>query len=231
MKGKSSVQHDNSSSDVSSAILQRVASASVTVDAQLVSSIGRGVLVFAAVAPDDTPKEVESMAVKVLKLKMWPDEAGGTWKRSVQDIKGEVLCVSQFTLLASTKKGSKPDFHGAAGGEQARELYDHFVMRVQELYEHEKVKNGVFAAMMQGIIETDKLFMTVNLQNDGPVSIDYQSHDAEVIVTISLPCLLPETVTLEIQTNPAKEQGKTEAGPETKSKGKTEYEIPPELLE
>ncbi|KAL8704024.1 MAG: hypothetical protein Q9201_002796 [Fulgogasparrea decipioides] len=185
MKGKSSVQHDNSSSDVSSAILQRVASASVTVDAQLVSSIGRGVLVFAAVAPDDTPKEVESMAVKVLKLKMWPDEAGGTWKRSVQDIKGEVLC---------------------AGGEQARELYDHFVMRVQELYEHEKVKNG-----------TDKLFMTVNLQNDGPVSIDYQSHDAEV--------------TLEIQTNPAKEQGKTEAGPETKSKGKTEYEIPPELLE
>ena len=62
------------------AILQRVASASVTVDKQLVSSIGRGVLVFAAVAPDDTPKEVESMAAKVLKLKMWPDEAGGTVK-------------------------------------------------------------------------------------------------------------------------------------------------------
>ena len=60
------------------AILQRVASASVTVDKQLVSSIGRGVLVFAAVAPDDTRKEVESMAAKVLKLKMWPDEAGGT---------------------------------------------------------------------------------------------------------------------------------------------------------
>lgn len=60
------------------AILQRVASASVTVDTQLVSSIGRGVLVFAAVAPDDTTKEVESMAAKVLKMKMWPDEAGGT---------------------------------------------------------------------------------------------------------------------------------------------------------
>ncbi|KAI4192328.1 MAG: hypothetical protein LQ348_003198 [Seirophora lacunosa] len=132
------------------AILQRVASASVTVDTQLISSIGKGVLVFAAVAPDDSSKEVESMAAKVLKMKMWPDEAGGTWKQSVQEIKGEVLCVSQFTLLASTKKGSKPDFHGAAGGEKARELYDHFVMKVQELYEKDKVKNGVFQAMMQG---------------------------------------------------------------------------------
>ncbi|KAL8721961.1 MAG: hypothetical protein Q9225_001475 [Loekoesia sp. 1 TL-2023] len=125
------------------AILQRVASASVTIDTQLVSSIGKGVLVFAAVAPDDSPNEVESMAAKVLKMKMWPDEAGGTWKRSVRDINGEVLC-------ASTKKGSKPDFHGAAGGEKARELYDQFVTKVQELYEKEKVKNGVFQAMMQG---------------------------------------------------------------------------------
>ncbi len=58
--------------------------------------------------------------------------------------------VSQFTLLASTKKGSKPDFHGAAGGEKARELYDHFFGKVQELYGPEKVKNGVFQAMMQG---------------------------------------------------------------------------------
>ncbi|KAL8906776.1 MAG: hypothetical protein Q9207_001831 [Kuettlingeria erythrocarpa] len=210
------------------AILQRVASASVTVDAQLVSSIGRGVLVFAAVAPEDTTKEVESMAAKVLKMKMWPDEAGGTWKRSVQDIKGEVLCVSQFTLLASTKKGLKPDFHGAAGGETARALYDHFVVKVQELYEKDKVKNGVFQAMMQ-----------VNLQNDGPVSVDYQSHDAEVIETVSLFCLhllaiLIEhykQVTLEIQTNPAKVSHKDQAGTKAKDEKKSEYELPPELLQ
>ncbi|MCJ1298775.1 D-tyrosyl-tRNA(Tyr) deacylase [Hypocenomyce scalaris] len=151
------------------AILQRVASASVTVDKQLVSSIGRGVLVFAAVAPDDTRKEVESMAAKVLKLKMWPDEAGGTWKQSVQDIKGEVLCVSQFTLLASTKKGSKPDFHGAAGGDQAKELYYHFFSKVQELYEPEKVKNGVFQA-----------FMEVGLVNDGPVTLEIETNPAKV---------------------------------------------------
>ncbi|KAL9613204.1 MAG: hypothetical protein Q9167_002220 [Letrouitia subvulpina] len=122
------------------AILQRVASASVTVDAHLISSIGKGVLVFAAVAPDDTPREVESMAAKVLKMKMWPDEL---------DITERI--VSQFTLLASTKKGSKPDFHGAAGGVQARELYDHFFAKVQELYEPDKVKNGLFQAMMQGV--------------------------------------------------------------------------------
>lgn len=94
------------------------------------------------------------------------------WKQSVQDIKGEVLCgkpitmlqrlaaihvpglnmyaVSQFTLLASTKKGNKPDFHGAAGGEHAKELYDHFFAKVQEMYDSEKVKNGVFQAMMEG---------------------------------------------------------------------------------
>jgi len=67
-----------------------------------------------------------------------------------------VFTVSQFTLLASTKKGNKPDFHGAAGGEKARELYDRFFLKVQELYESEKVKNGVFQAMMQ-----------VGLVNDG----------------------------------------------------------------
>lgn len=79
---------------VMKAVLQRVASASVTVDNHLISSIGKGVLVFAAVASEDTKKEVESMAAKVLKMKLWPDETGATkWKRNVQDIKGEVLCV------------------------------------------------------------------------------------------------------------------------------------------
>lgn len=76
----------------------------------------------------------------------------------MQDIDGEVLCVSQFTLLASTKKGNKPDFHGAAGGEEAKRLYQHFFERVQQGYAAAKVKNGVFQAMME-----------VALVNDGPV--------------------------------------------------------------
>ncbi|CCD55101.1 hypothetical protein BofuT4_P159220.1 [Botrytis cinerea T4] len=143
------------------AILQRVLSASVTVDKQLISSIGKGILVFAAVAPGDTEKDAESLAAKVLKMRLWDDENGGRWKHNVQDIQGEVLCVSQFTLLASTKKGSKPDFHGALGGDLARELYQLFVTKVQQGYASERVKDGVFQAMME-----------VALVNDGPVTLE-----------------------------------------------------------
>ncbi|KAK4191159.1 D-Tyr tRNAtyr deacylase-like domain-containing protein [Podospora australis] len=143
------------------AILQRVLSASVTVDQELVSSIGKGILVLAAVAPGDTEKEADSLASKILKMKMWDDESGGRWKRSVQDIGGEVLCVSQFTLLASTKKGSKPDFHSAMGGDEAKRLYQYFYQKVQDGYVAEKVKDGVFQAMMQ-----------VALVNDGPVTLE-----------------------------------------------------------
>ncbi|OTB16702.1 hypothetical protein K445DRAFT_316982 [Daldinia sp. EC12] len=143
------------------AILQRVLSASVTVEKEVVSSIGKGVLVFAAVAPGDTEKEADSLAAKVLKLKLWDDDAGGRWKKSVTDIGGEVLCVSQFTLLASTKKGNKPDFHGAMGGEEAKRLYDYFFQKVRQGYAADKVKNGVFQAMME-----------VALVNDGPVTLE-----------------------------------------------------------
>ncbi|KAF7898231.1 hypothetical protein EAF00_004677 [Botryotinia globosa] len=150
------------------AILQRVLSASVTVDKQLISSIGKGILVFAAVAPGDTEKDVESLAAKVLKMRLWDDENGGRWKHNVQDIQGEVLCVSQFTLLASTKKGSKPDFHGAMGGDQARELYQLFVTKVQQGYASERVKDGVFQAMME-----------VALVNDGPVTLEMSTRSNE----------------------------------------------------
>ncbi|KAI9735829.1 MAG: D-tyrosyl-tRNA(Tyr) deacylase [Cirrosporium novae-zelandiae] len=159
------------------AIVQRVVSASVTVDKELISTIGKGLLVFAAVAPEDTTKEVESMASKVLNLKIWPDESGAGWKKNVREIDGEVLCVSQFTLLANTKKGNKPDFHGAAPPNRARDLYNQFFAKVQEKYSEDKVKNGVFQAMMQ-----------VGSVNDGPVGVDYHSADA--------------AVTLEINTNP-----------------------------
>ncbi|OAA68704.1 d-tyrosyl-tRNA deacylase [Niveomyces insectorum RCEF 264] len=143
------------------AILQRVLSASVTVEKGLVSSIGKGVLVFAAVAPGDTEKEAESLAAKVVKLRLWDDGEGGRWKKSVQDIQGEILCVSQFTLLASTKKGSKPSFSGALGGEEARRLYNYFLQKVRDGFEAERVKDGVFGAMME-----------VALVNDGPVTVE-----------------------------------------------------------
>jgi len=148
------------------AVLQRVTSASVTVDQQLISSIGRGILVFAAVGKEDTEKDADSLAAKILKVKLWPDETSNeTWKRSVQDIQGEVLCVSQFTLLAQFKKGNKPDFHHAANIESARKLYDYFFSRVRDLYHPDRVKNGVFQAMME-----------VELKNDGPVTIEINTN-------------------------------------------------------
>ncbi|KAF3915083.1 hypothetical protein ABW21_db0208254 [Orbilia brochopaga] len=179
------------------AIVQRVLSASVTVDSELISSISKGLLVFAAVGPDDDESDAVNMAGRVLKMKFWDDEEGGRvfsrvfdtrfllyvvgcsrschcvqWKKNVVDIGGEILCVSQFTLLANTKKGSKvwafkprisgihrrafingitaqPDFHGAMEPEKAKALYDAFFKRVQQDYQPEKVKDGVFQAMMQ----------------------------------------------------------------------------------
>jgi D-tyrosyl-tRNA(Tyr) deacylase len=163
----------------------------VSVDGQLVSTIKRGILVFAAIAKDDTVKEAESMAAKVLKVKLWNDDEGGKWKRNVQEIEGEVLCgelvprqlsattavqmlipsltVSQFTLLASTKKGNKPSFHESATPDKGKELYDAFVGQVRKLYQEDRVKDGVFQAMMD-----------VSLVNDGPVGIDYRCIDEAV---------------------------------------------------
>ncbi|KAH8723373.1 D-Tyr tRNAtyr deacylase-like domain-containing protein [Phaeosphaeriaceae sp. PMI808] len=87
------------------------------------------------------------------------------WKCNVQDIGGEVLCVSQFTLLASVKKGNKPNFHQSASGDKAKNLYQAFYKKVGELYEPEKVKDGLFAAMMD-----------VALVNDGPVTIQIDTN-------------------------------------------------------
>ncbi|KAK0941244.1 D-tyrosyl-tRNA(Tyr) deacylase [Friedmanniomyces endolithicus] len=166
-------------------VIQRVKSASVTVDGQLISSIAKGVLIFAAIGKDDTPKETESMASKVLKVKLWEDDQGGKWKKNVQEINGEVLCVSQFTLLASTKKGNKPDFHKSASAAKGKELYDHFLARVRSQYREDRVKDGVFQAMMD-----------VALVNDGPVGVDYRCID--------------EAVTIEIETNPAEMKNPTD---------------------
>lgn len=92
------------------------------------------------------------------------------WKLGVREIEGEILCVSQFTLLASLKKGNKPDFHQSANGLKAKTLYQAFYKRMGELYAPEKVKDGVFAAMMD-----------VALVNDGPVGVDYSCLDGEVL--------------------------------------------------
>lgn len=134
----------------------------------------------------------------------------------MQDIDGEILCgelnlnryvrtksdcaaVSQFTLLANTRKGNKPDFHGAAKPNEAKELYDYFFSKVQELYSAEKVKNGVFQAMMQ-----------VGLVNDGPVGVKFRSDNGAILPRSKYRQDLANVkqVTLEIETNPPRKERK-----------------------
>ncbi|KAF2665322.1 putative aminoacyl-tRNA hydrolase [Microthyrium microscopicum] len=144
-------------------VLQRVKSASVSVDGKLISSIGKGVLAFAAVSKNDTMEDALKSASKLLKVRLWDDFEDGKekrWQKSVQDVGGEILCVSQFTLLASTKK-ARPSFHASAEPAKGKELYTAFFKRVQELYEADKVKDGIFQAMMD-----------VALINDGPVTLE-----------------------------------------------------------
>ncbi|KAL0568265.1 D-tyrosyl-tRNA(Tyr) deacylase [Marasmius crinis-equi] len=104
-----------------------------------------------------------------LSLRVFDDE-GKMWKRSVKDIDGEVLCVSQFTLLANTTKGNKPDFHRAMGAETSKEFYATFLEKMKESYKPEKIKDGKFGAMMN-----------VSLMNEGPVTFTIDSHKFEYV--------------------------------------------------
>ncbi|ODV92401.1 hypothetical protein CANCADRAFT_30565 [Tortispora caseinolytica NRRL Y-17796] len=144
------------------AVIQRVKRASVTVDSNKVSEIGKGLLVLVGVSSEDTEAQAEKLADKIVKVRLWPD-GDSQWKKSVTDINGDVLCVSQFTLYGTIKKGTKPDFHAAAKGAEAQALYD----KVKELIGKKMNKqpgDGVFGAMMD-----------VELVNDGPVTIQYDT--------------------------------------------------------
>ena len=139
------------------AVLQRVSSASVRVDEQVVGSCGPGFLVLLGVAPDDTPEEAERLWGKICRLRVF-DDAEGKMNLSLADVDGEVLVVSQFTLFADARRGNRPSFVGAARPDVAVPLYERFC----ELAEADvrNVGRGVFGAEMQ-----------VELVNDGPITI------------------------------------------------------------
>ena len=139
-------------------VLQRVKNASVTVDDELVSEIGGGLLLLVGVGHADTEAEADWLAGKVAGLRVFGDE-DGKMNLGVRDTGGAVLAVSQFTLLADTRKGKRPSFVKAADPEKAEPLFDYFCEKLREVGVG-TVKKGCFGAMMD-----------VALTNDGPVTI------------------------------------------------------------
>ena len=139
-------------------VIQRVSEASVTIEGELFSSIGTGLMVLVGIAEGDTPADVDWLAAKTAAMRIFPDE-NGVMNRSVLDVGGEVLAVSQFTLMASTKKGNRPSYIHAAGHELAVPMYELYCEKLSGLLGRE-VKTGVFGADMK-----------VALVNDGPVTI------------------------------------------------------------
>lgn len=140
-------------------VIQVVSSASVTVDGERISEIGNGLLVLVGLHIDDTPDAFDPLIRKIMKLRIFPDEQRRI-NKSVVDIGGEVLLVSQFTLYADCSKGNRPSFVKAMPPEKAKSMYAQFVDRFKELYAVDKVKDGKFGA-----------YMEVALVNDGPVTI------------------------------------------------------------
>jgi D-tyrosyl-tRNA(Tyr) deacylase len=140
------------------ALVQRVSEASVAVDGRVTGAIGRGLLVLAGVTADDTVEDRDWLVRKVVQLRVFDDDAG-VMNRSVQDVGGEILAVSQFTLYASTRKGNRPSYSGAAPPDIAQPAFDAFVTALAHAL-GKPVPTGVFGAHMQ-----------VRLVNDGPVTI------------------------------------------------------------
>ncbi len=145
------------------ALLQRVSKAGVEINGRRVAEIKKGLLVFLGVLKGDTENDIDYLVKKVAQLRIFED-AEGKMNLSVRDIKGEALVVSQFTLAASTRKGNRPSFDSAEVPEQARAVYESFVLRLRKT--GIAVKTGVFAESM-----------AVSLVNDGPVTIMIDSRD------------------------------------------------------
>jgi len=145
------------------ALLQRVSEASVSVGGEVVGRIGRGLVVLVGIASGDTEKDVEYLVPKIVNLRIFPGDEG-RFNLSAVDINGELLVVSQFTLLADTRKGRRPSFVEAAPPAEAEELFERFVEQAQAT--GLKVETGRFQQYMQ-----------VEIHNDGPVTILLDSRE------------------------------------------------------
>jgi D-tyrosyl-tRNA(Tyr) deacylase len=143
------------------ATVQRVSSAEVYVDGQTFSSIGNGCLVFILIKKSDSSRQIKEMTDKIINFRMF-DGPKGITSKSLKDSDEEVLIVSQFTLAAITNKGNKPSFHKAAKPDDAKLMYDEFLIEFKNLFP--KVEEGKFGA-----------FMEINLVNKGPVTFNFKT--------------------------------------------------------
>ena len=147
-------------------VIQRVTRASVTIEQQLFSSISKGMLVLVGIQADDTDEDINWLASKIVNLRIFDDE-NGVMNKSILESGGEILAVSQFTLMARTKKGNRPSYIDAAPPAISIPLYEKFVATLsQEL--HKEVQTGQFGANMK-----------VELINDGPVTIIIDSKNRQ----------------------------------------------------
>ncbi|HEY9619662.1 MAG TPA: D-aminoacyl-tRNA deacylase [Crinalium sp.] len=139
-------------------VVQRVTSSQVSVNHEVIGKIGRGLNLLVGIATTDTEAELAWMARKCLELRLFPNSETGRFDQSVQDINGDLLVVSQFTLYGDTRKGRRPSFEQAAAPDRAEQLYDLFVTKLRQ--GGLRVETGKFGAMMQ-----------VSIENDGPVTL------------------------------------------------------------
>jgi D-tyrosyl-tRNA(Tyr) deacylase len=142
------------------ALIQRVSEASVDIQGERVAEIGQGLLVLLGITHTDTVADVEKLAAKIPALRIFEDEKG-LMNKSVMDIGGSLIVVSQFTLYADTRKGNRPSFIEAARPEQAEPLYEKLVERMRAIMGDARVQTGRFGAEMK-----------VRLLNDGPVTVE-----------------------------------------------------------
>jgi len=147
-------------------VIQRVSKASVSINGQTKASIGNGLLVFLGIEDTDKPGDIDFLVKKIANLRIF-DDANGVMNCSVLEINGEILCVSQFTLHASTKKGNRPSYIRAAKPNFAVPMYNAFCMELESTMK-KAIQTGEFGADMQ-----------VELINDGPVTISIDSKNRE----------------------------------------------------
>lgn len=148
-------------------VVQRVKSSSVIVDGKIIGKIGQGLNLLVGISPADTETELDWMTRKCLELRLFPDlSADKAWSKSVVDIQGEILVVSQFTLYGDCRKGRRPSFSASASPILAEPLYDKFVTKLKQ--SGLSIATGKFGAMME-----------INIENDGPVTLILEKENCQ----------------------------------------------------